>query len=228
MVRSNQTADPTTGISRRKNPKTGRPSSVTRSQTEGACPDNQKMGAEPTTGFFDRHAFRATVNLLVSLGDAASLFSGGLLARPSNSNVNHCTYTRVAGTLTSSLSWTFVTTVAPCASEGGGPCRGRGIMWDAAQLDISRCPLAWIGLLNPAAPTRTGRQPSCLFEIFDTNWKPAEDDRATFSRLIQDDIDADFAQEFHCDIARKKGSAKTLQLAASASQGVGLTTDEFL
>ena len=42
------------------------------------------------------------------------------------------------------------------------------------------------------------------FGIHDTNWKSAEDDPDTVSRLIQDDIDANFVQECHRDIAQAK------------------------
>ena len=41
-------------------------------------------------------------------------------------------------------------------------------------------------------------------KIFDTNWKSAEEDLDTVSRLIQEDIDAKFVQEFHGDIAQAK------------------------
>ena len=157
--------------------------------------------------------------LLVSLGDAASLFSGGLLARPSNSNVNHCTYTRafsceregtLAGTLTSSLSWTLVRTpctfcvgtTKPLEAREVAAVGGRGIMWDAAQLDNSMVITMPFGLDRTSKSS--GANPVAFSRSFDTNWKPAEDDQPTFSRLIQDDIDTNFAQEFHGDIARKK------------------------
>ena len=42
------------------------------------------------------------------------------------------------------------------------------------------------------------------FEIYDTNWKSAEEDRDTVTRLLQEDIDAKFVQEFHADIAQAK------------------------
>ena len=45
--------------------------------------------------------------------------------------------------------------------------------------------------------------------IYDTNWKSAEEDPDTVFRLIQEDIDANFVQEFHGDIAQaKKAVAK--------------------
>ena len=45
------------------------------------------------------------------------------------------------------------------------------------------------------------------FKIFDTNWMSAEEDPDTVSRLIEEDIDAKFVQEFHGDIAQAKKSA---------------------
>ena len=41
-------------------------------------------------------------------------------------------------------------------------------------------------------------------KIYDTNWKSAEEDPDTVSRLIQEDIDAKFVQVFHSDIAQDK------------------------
>ena len=54
------------------------------------------------------------------------------------------------------------------------------------------------------------------FKIFDTNWMSAEEDPDTVSRLIEEDIDAKFVQEFHGDIAQAKKSAghKVWQLVA--------------
>ena len=40
--------------------------------------------------------------------------------------------------------------------------------------------------------------------IYDTNWKSAEEDPDTVFRLIQEDIDANFVQEFHDDISQPK------------------------
>ena len=41
-------------------------------------------------------------------------------------------------------------------------------------------------------------------KIYDTNWKSAEEDPDTVSRLIQEDIDANFVQEFHGDTAQAR------------------------
>ena len=42
------------------------------------------------------------------------------------------------------------------------------------------------------------------FEIYHTNWKSAEEDPDTVTRLLEEDIDAKFVQEFHGDIAQSK------------------------
>ena len=42
------------------------------------------------------------------------------------------------------------------------------------------------------------------FKIYDTNWKSAEEGPDTVTRLLQQDIDAKFVQEFHADIAQAK------------------------
>ena len=42
------------------------------------------------------------------------------------------------------------------------------------------------------------------FEIYDTNWKSAEEDPDTVTRLLEEDIDAKFVQEFHGIAQAKK------------------------
>ena len=58
------------------------------------------------------------------------------------------------------------------------------------------------------------------FEVCDTSWKSAEEDPDTVTRLLQEDIDAKFVQEFHAEISQQRSvGLKELQLAASAFQG---------
>ena len=54
------------------------------------------------------------------------------------------------------------------------------------------------------AANRPEAREDLLFTIYDTNWKSAEEYLDTVSRLIQEDIDAKFVQEFHGDITQAK------------------------